>query len=105
MSHALLQRVVQMAEDVMLRPRFGDGHSVAIAELRSEVQREVDKACEDVRTVDHEALALLDALGRIEFHRRFGVDDKVERWSIVAGAFLPMIRRDAFNAFKNERGR
>ncbi|MDQ2083666.1 hypothetical protein RA307_26065 [Xanthobacteraceae bacterium Astr-EGSB] len=102
-QHQVLNDVVLLALDIMVRPAARRGHSENCKRLTAEVAAAIERPMPDERFITAEAALLLQALAKL-IDITGGVDgpDYV-RWAKIAGVLLPDVHAAAARAFAFER--
>jgi hypothetical protein len=91
--------LIVTAEDIMRRP----SHAIPVAlpaafiELAAEIRRADVRPAEDVRTT-RAAVIMVTAIEAF-----FGEREADHHWQMLIGTALPILRREAFQAMRNER--
>jgi hypothetical protein len=91
-----LTALITVADDLVRRRQLvPSALPQAFAELAGEIRRAHERPAEGIRTT-HAAIIMVTAI------EAFCADSN-DHWQMLIGATLPLVRRDAFQALKNER--
>lgn len=94
-----LTELIDLAEQMLTRPLMGVSPS-QLVDLAREVRAAEARPAENRRTT-RAALVMVIALEEIRGADR---DEDVGPWQMLGGCALPMLRAEAYQALRNERG-
>jgi hypothetical protein len=100
---SVLHELLDIAEGYLFKPSFPSPWTAPLDRLHPEVAAAVKRPCDGVRVIHAEALLLADVLIMLDHELRFGVDERAQKFAMLAGALLPMVKANLYAAVMAQR--